>query len=375
MNLIKINTSNNCEIAVAACRYYKKFVATSLQFCNDIFEKFLTLVISTVVPIAKLNLKISEECINLLNFLIVENSNLLYNTIGKLDPFPIEEKFEAIRELYIKIKYGNDTFTLEQEIVHFLNAGNLMDVGCRSEGLKHLKLQLSNKKTELIKLYARLHHIRGFSEECQESILHQLICMLVKLTTSSDQVISLEAARCLGELGPADLTTTVLKPEKNIINGVKNPFELIAGQTITLLSKYIVDPDVHVMIIATKALVAVLSSKEGKLVTHSHYQPDFGCGPLNMDYIRPFLSLSQSKTEVKWAINEQLFSALIDNSEVWCPTLSTLHSDWIKGLVCSILQTFPKQNFLTQLIPICKMKVSYYFFNIRYPKKLHLKST
>lgn len=49
--------------------------------------------------------------------------------------------------------------------------------------------QLSEKKAELAGLYKELQDTRGFSEDCERSILHQLICFLVKIISRSDSKV------------------------------------------------------------------------------------------------------------------------------------------------------------------------------------------
>jgi hypothetical protein len=39
-------------------------------------------------------------------------------------------------------------------------------------------------------LYKELDDMRGFSEDCAKSLLHQLICMLVELTSVPDSRVS-----------------------------------------------------------------------------------------------------------------------------------------------------------------------------------------
>jgi hypothetical protein len=39
-------------------------------------------------------------------------------------------------------------------------------------------------------LYKELNDMRGFSEDCAKSLLHQLICMLVELTSVPDSRVS-----------------------------------------------------------------------------------------------------------------------------------------------------------------------------------------
>lgn len=129
---------------------------------------------------------------DLLNFLIVDKNSHLIKAIASLDPFPLDEKFEKIQNMYNITKYANKNFRLEDEINHFLKVGNLMkSVDCRTEGLKHLRNQLATHKEELKELYNELYKLRGFSEECSRSIIHQLICMLVKMTSCSNKQVSL----------------------------------------------------------------------------------------------------------------------------------------------------------------------------------------
>lgn len=46
--------------------------------------------------------------------------------------------------------------------------------------------QLSDKKLELCDLYKELRDSRGFSEDCEKSILHRLICLLIESTANTD---------------------------------------------------------------------------------------------------------------------------------------------------------------------------------------------
>lgn len=76
----------------------------------------------------------------------------------------------------------------------------------------------------------------------------------------------MEALRCLGELGPADLLTTVLQAEQRCEQEKWNPFDLVTGCVTALLSKYIVDNDIEVVTAASEALYCVLDCKEAKSV-------------------------------------------------------------------------------------------------------------
>lgn len=208
INLIGKNDSET-ELKIAACRYLKKFLDNVLADCVELLTKVLVLIINTLIPIAREETAIGEESLALLEFLVVDNAVVLSNITQDLDPFPQETKFRKMCDVYHKLRYGrckeecrvlkskfsnfryeNVSVTLENEIKHFLNAGSIIEgVGCREEGLKCLRMQLSSKKNELKNLYGGLYEMRGFSEDTHASILHRLICMLVKLTTSENPAV------------------------------------------------------------------------------------------------------------------------------------------------------------------------------------------
>lgn len=50
------------------------------------------------------------------------------------------------------------------------------------------------------------------SGDYENGTLHRLLMALLSAIQSSDPEKSMEAARCLGELGPSNLATIVLKP-------------------------------------------------------------------------------------------------------------------------------------------------------------------
>lgn len=83
----------------------------------------------------------------------------------------------------------------------------------------------------------------------------------------------MEAARCLGELGPADLTTLVLKPAEgcfNMIKGFSDPMKCVMALAAHLLSDYLMEQDVCVVKAASSALYRVMACR-GADSLHSEY--------------------------------------------------------------------------------------------------------
>lgn len=73
-----------------------------------------------------------------------------------------------------------------------------------------LNLQLSNKKRDLEDMYNNL-----VDNPNENSNLHRLIAKLLHTVQRSDVGKSVEAAKCLGEFGPHDLSTITLKSESH----------------------------------------------------------------------------------------------------------------------------------------------------------------
>lgn len=64
-------------------------------------------------------------------------------------------------------------------------------------------------------MFRSVYDFHGFSEDCEKSIIHRLINTLLQTVQGVDADKEMMAAQCLGELGPSDLGTTVLKSDND----------------------------------------------------------------------------------------------------------------------------------------------------------------
>jgi hypothetical protein len=82
--------------------------------------------------------------------------------------------------------------------------------------------------------------------------------------------IRLEASRCLGELGPADLTTMILKPEQSQnFQGNEfqnNPMLMFTSCVLRAAVDCLVDENISVVEAASAALYKILAFREGQQV-------------------------------------------------------------------------------------------------------------
>ncbi|KAJ8933927.1 hypothetical protein NQ314_013683 [Rhamnusium bicolor] len=348
INLIE-NHKDNSNFTTGVCKVLDSFFKKILPSFAETFETFLIFTVNSLKNYSIQINSISDICIEILRFLIVQNACHLMSSIEKLDNFPQQPKFESIRIVHTNIKYGKNGASLEDEINSFLQHE---DLSTRQDSLVHLRNTLSKEKVQLKKLYDKLQYIRGFSEDCEKSLLHRLICMLAKMSCSANENVRFEAIKCLGELGPANLMTLVLQPEKGVSDIKCTPFELLSGHIVSLLSGYIVDTDINIVKTASEALYIVLGSKEGRKVAESGV--NFGYGLIDKRCFCPYIPDSKSTSASSAIVLTEVFKNKINVDKLWCPDNHICHKKWIVSLVTSLLETFTDKSYLPKLIPICK---------------------
>lgn len=165
-----------------------------------------------------------------LRFLIVEQRTTFGAEIALLDNFPVHlgASFDELRRTHALIKFGgrHKEFTLREELECFLRISDR-----KTEGLVALREQMSSKKTELAAIFHQHRALIGQRDgggigEMEESNLHRLIVSLLRTVKNAteldgervdaEEARSLEAAKCLGELGPSDLGTFVMQPDSQM---------------------------------------------------------------------------------------------------------------------------------------------------------------
>ncbi|GJQ73706.1 hypothetical protein Trydic_g14041 [Trypoxylus dichotomus] len=293
---------------------------------------------------------LSQECLKILQLLIMENTDKYREAIKDLDPLPSTFEFSDMNEVCLKIRLAVADCGLDGAIRNFLRGG--ANAESRSVALAHLRKQLSVKKNELRILHEKCKDAVGYSKN-NDSILHNLIQMLFKLTASDNNEEASEAAGCLGELGPLDLSTLVLRPGKLHQYPESTPLQLLISRIIELLSTYIIDANIELVKTCSEALYHVLNSKEGKHVI-DHLDDEYG---LNRDYLYPFVMKQTNKASVI-DLQKQKFQSNVTEFNVWWPNDQD-HNNWICTLACKLLDCFNNRSFLYKLPSICKLKVEF----------------
>lgn len=130
-----ITTTKSDKLKLAACNYFFKFMQKILPNCAQHFQTHLNYVVSVLMPITKKSsTKIVNMAMELLNFLIIDQRNVLSKEIGRLDSFPAQPEFDNLREIQNQTKYEGKTFSLLDEMEYFLAVDKR-----KAEGLLSLK--------------------------------------------------------------------------------------------------------------------------------------------------------------------------------------------------------------------------------------------
>lgn len=188
MNLIKDNSGNYKRCNLMACKYLKKI--HNLLLTNNLNDLLLTIV-SELISLSRGENQLASLCLDLLNYVMSKNTLRFADIIHLLDPFPEDAKFTNLAQIYNELKYKQGQYTLKSEISNFIEVSNLIkDVNSREEGLKHLRNQLCVRRDEIQDLYAELDDKKHEIIDHEESIVHQLIRVLVKYARSNNNNVS-----------------------------------------------------------------------------------------------------------------------------------------------------------------------------------------
>lgn len=185
INLIH-NFKGSRTISISVSNFLMYFLKQVVPDFSDTFSPMLAITINSLKYFYKILNPVKEMCLQMIHFLIVDNSCHLMDAIEKLDNFPISPEFDRIRTVHSSIKYGNSEANLEQEITFFLQH---QDLSTRLDSLVHLRNALFKQKNMLNRLYDKLLRHRGFSEDCEVSLLHRLIATLAKMCCSANEKV------------------------------------------------------------------------------------------------------------------------------------------------------------------------------------------
>ncbi|XP_045467917.1 serine-protein kinase ATM isoform X2 [Harmonia axyridis] len=368
-SLIRIikNNSEYSELRKSAILYFKECSKKLINFPE--VKKHYVPIVSTFI-----NIIIEEKdevlfnpSLDILNYLIISLKDTFEDNVKSMDDLPEHQLLVELCQFQTKLKNSSEEMCLKKEIRNFISNGYTnKDCSSKIDTLKNLKVYLFTQKRQLKNLYKDLSKLNGFSEDCENSLLHQLVSLLVDLCHSKDKGVSMEALKCLGELGPSDLMTLIVKPDKLLTLENSTPEEFFTGLVISLLNTYLIDDNIQLMCPSVAILFDTINTLEGRKVLGE----DYGYGPIPNKYFIPFFTDKRPKSfiiNLKKSMDE--LASKINQNQLWCPNETMEYDDWIRNLLCNLLQTL-SDCYLVRLIPICKLKIE--FCEVLLPSLIYL---
>lgn len=183
------NHRNQPELSRISCIFFQNILKKLVVTIPRVLKTFFLVIVSRLKTIAVENSHVSSLCIDMLRFLIVDKADVFIEEIEQLDCCPVREEFKDIYARHVSIKYDGKNVTLEDEIALFLDfwRSAMESLDECEHGLKHIRELLCKRKGEVGELYKKIRRTRGFSEDCDKTSLHKLICTLIRLSSSTNE--------------------------------------------------------------------------------------------------------------------------------------------------------------------------------------------
>ncbi|KAF9415043.1 hypothetical protein HW555_007199 [Spodoptera exigua] len=312
-----------------------------------------------------------------LNYLLPEKAKLMQKSLLELLPALIikkESDYEVectkfLNDLNAKMRvYLNDS----EDVVDFISSMTQDDdyVRCAhsavfKEKLKTHRMTLNRPSHEtLLKLRQFLscnkEHVRSlycdlesktFSEDCETSIIHQIVYSLCNILKSNyDDKIVVEASNCLSEISSYDLKTLVTVPPANT--------NIMAGNATRYFMQVVGKSLFDVFFDEDPNITDEIAETMNDLLKFLHIDDIPGLEEIDRNVLEPFSSQKQSALDTvtdSMAFEEYCLSY---PEGVFLNCLLTKDkADWLKEVTCRLLQfVHSSTNYVNNLRRVCALK-------------------
>ncbi|XP_041660775.1 serine-protein kinase ATM isoform X2 [Cheilinus undulatus] len=339
-----------CDLLTSVCE-------AALQFCDDALDCHLQVIIATLTAQVTSRPAISQQVLSLLQFLVIDNKQKLKGAISRLEPFPDLPEFQELRSVQQQLKYNTGTFTLRQEISHFLSVTSCDCLPLtRLEGLKELTRRLRDNKGQIGELLRECH------TDPSDSVLVNLVLSLLQLcklaTNHPGGAEILEAAgSCLGELGPVDFSTIALLHGRDpLYERAVSLFTSTESQCLYIIlncmNDALTEQRIEVRQAAVQCVKYILATQSGLDFWEQHRDSR---DPM-LAYLNPFRKAKKKVAAVSAEESSDAKEKLV-SQEFWIPRAGG-HEAWLKALCTTLLDSGGvRSEALLLSRPLCLVKV------------------
>uniref|UniRef100_A0A667Z4W4 non-specific serine/threonine protein kinase n=1 Tax=Myripristis murdjan TaxID=586833 RepID=A0A667Z4W4_9TELE len=320
-----------CDLLTEVCR-------AVLQFCDGALDSHLQVIIGSL----------TAQVLSLLQFLVIENQQKLKGAICSLEPFPDRPEFRELRSVQHNLKYSTGTFTLQQEITHFLSVTSCDYLPLtRLEGLKQLTRQLHDNKGQIRELLKESHGT---------AVLVKLVLSLLQLCKLAANhpggADILEAVGgCLGELGPIDFSTIALLHGRDPLYAKSESlFTSTEAQCLYIILDCM-NNAIEVRKAAAQCVKNILATQMGLDFWEQHKD---NRDPM-LAYLNPF---RRTKEKPHFKKHSEARERL-ERQEFWIPQRGG-HDTWLTALCTALLDSGGVRNEALLLSrPLCLVSVDF----------------
>ncbi|XP_021700539.1 serine/threonine-protein kinase ATM isoform X2 [Aedes aegypti] len=339
--------SKSLQLPVLNC--LSKFLLQIVPTCAEYVRPHLNILVSSLIAVYDQNPsgKVITKSLKILELIVVEHQALFGDAIKKLNYFPEHDDFKDLRETLEKLKESQFQLSLAEDIIR------IVQLPQRKYGeLITLYNLLASNKSELRDVCAELEASNGFSESCANNAVLRLInTLLNEIQSSCNEKHTVAALRCLGEIGPVDLCTMLLKSDvqTEIYTNLKNT-ESTVEQFVRVILLQLND------LLVTKDMSVV--EKTTQVCYHLLQNRDYRKLAATLRTLYPYMALVENNAPifVRPSDNTKLGSlcAIIDTAtsyESFVLTLSTTLLESLQDMVIKGL-TEVEINFAAKMIPM-----------------------
>lgn len=339
--------SKSLQLPVLNC--LSKFLLQIVPTCAEYVRPHLNILVSSLIAVYDQNPsgKVITKSLKILELIVVEHQALFGDAIKKLNYFPEHDDFKDLRETLEKLKESQFQLSLAEDIIR------IVQLPQRKYGeLITLYNLLASNKSELRDVCAELEASNGFSESCANNAVLRLInTLLNEIQSSCNEKHTVAALRCLGEIGPVDLCTMLLKSDVQTeaytnLKNTESTIEQFVRVILLQLNDLLVTKDMSVVEKTTQVCYHLLQNRDYRKLAAT------------LRTLYPYMALVENNAPifVRPSDNTKLGSlcAIIDTAtsyESFVLALSTTLLESLQDMVIKGL-TEVEINFAAKMIPM-----------------------
>ncbi|XP_058819589.1 serine/threonine-protein kinase ATM [Topomyia yanbarensis] len=335
------------SLQVSILNVLENFLKYIIPTCAEYLRPYLNFLVSSLLFVhdQRTSQSVSSKVIDLLKLIVIEHHVLFGDGVKKLNYFPETDEFGELRRALGKLKETQYQLTLAEDINRIIQLPSL-----KYEELATLRSMLADNKNSLCELCDELESSDGLSETCSRNVLIRLINVLLdEVRHSSSDRHTIEALRCLGEIGPIDLSTLVLRSDtdteiyQNWVS-LNDTTSQLVQVLIVELNKLVVTRDLQVVEKASAVSYHVLQNGAYRKLA------------ADTRTLFPYMALAETDCQIFERTDGRIALCALIDSGIDCYTsfvlaLSTTLLEFVKDTVIKTL-TDIETIFAAKIIPL-----------------------